>query len=337
LAKQQKIPALSLSHSNNFGRENEYNLIPEHTFYFYKELQKCFISRKNLNDYELSAIRDHYAGLLGGNKPWNYSEPSETKKIKKDYIRKDKKVLVCLSSPDENFAAQTVGILQTNLAHAFKNQLQWLKWVKKIAQKNPKILFWIRPHPRLYPNKRDSRHSELSTKLKLLREKIKGDNLIWPHQNEQGSLWQHLNNTNILFNAWSTVADEFGQKGIPVFTFFPGYNSSGKKLDITARNKSEYEIKFKNLLQKKEKTASPNDYKCWIADYLCKNTFKLVIKLKLIQKHIGKFLFLKNKKEAYYWALFKTNNKPTKINKIQNILTNYIKAQTTNYSRSNRI
>jgi hypothetical protein len=170
LAKQQKIPALSLSHSNNFGRENEYNLIPEHTFYFYKELQKCFISRKNLNDYELSAIRDHYAGLLGGNKPWNYSEPSETKKIKKDYIRKDKKVLVCLSSPDENFAAQTVGILQTNLAHAFKNQLQWLKWVKKIAQKNPKILFWIRPHPRLYPNKRDSRHSELSTKLKLLRE-----------------------------------------------------------------------------------------------------------------------------------------------------------------------
>ena len=136
--------------------------------------------------------------------------------------------------------------------------------------------FWIRPHPRLYPNKRESQLSELA--LHLDREKKAGGpaNFFWPETHEQGSVWSHLGNTDVLFNAWSSLADDFGKNGTPVLTFFPEYSNSGRKIDLSASTVSGYEKIFNKVIQSPGKFSNAEAHKKWRAYFLRANTFQLL-------------------------------------------------------------
>ena len=277
LGRKKGIPTLCLHHSFNCSKEDEYVLFRGHVFDFLDQIRRNFRPDEPLAPVEMKAIRDHSRALRAGRKPWAYSLPQNGQKNMGRTAKHRKKVLVCLSSPDENFAAQYLGVLpfRQKHVHAFRDQIGWLRWIRKLARRNPKVLFWVRPHPRLYPNKREGQLSQLAKKLEKERKRPGPSNFYWPDQEKQGSVWQHLGNTDVVFNAWSTLADEFGQTGIPVLTFFPSFSNSQRVIDLTESSPRGYEKQFQHALNREISRKTSKLHRRWLADFLCSQIFRL--------------------------------------------------------------
>lgn len=289
IGQKRGIPTLCLHHSFNCAREDEYMLFRGHVFDFLNKLRKNYEPHRPISPYEMRAIQANSQALMAGKKPWAYSSPPKKHETAEATLNYTKKVLVCLSSPDEVFSAQFLGVLPSKNKHVFADQIVWVRWIRGLAQRNPHVLFWIRPHPRLYPNKREGQISELAGKLNRERTRRAPPNFYWPHQEIQGSLWQHLKNTDILFNAWSTIADEFGKTGIPVISFFPHLNNSQFLVDITGKTKTDYERKFSEALKSGKSSHSTKHYIRWLGDFLCTQSFRLKTKPPLIFKMLKIF------------------------------------------------
>lgn len=320
LCQKKKVPFLSLSHSNNSAEDNEFILIKNNTFSFLEDLRKNFKKFYQISAKDLRDVKNHSSAQMQSKKMWNYSAPITNKNIKKTIGKYDKKVLVCLSSPDENFAADFISVLPKQKKGPFFDQIEMLKWVKKISRKNQKILYWIRPHPRLYPNKREKQLSEMAKKLEKERLQKAPKNYFWPILKDQGSLWHHLKDTTILFNAWSSIGDEFGKHGIPVVTFFPQFNNSGSLIDYTSKTKNGYEKIHDDLIKKEKIVDKEKNYLKWISQYLNTNTFHLKTHPPKIFKKILDLINPKTKQKNLYWLVAKTGTTKKNLKKIESIL-----------------
>lgn len=320
LCQQQKIPFLSLSHSNNSAEDNEFILIKNNTFKFLQKLRETFRENNQISAEDLRNVKNHSAAQMQSRKLWNYSAPIANKNIPKTIGKYEKKVLVCLSSPDENFAAEFIRVLPKKNKGPFLNQIEMLRWIKKLSRKNQNILYWIRPHPRLYPNKREKQLSEMAKKLKKEQLKKAPKNYFWPNFKDQGSLWHHLKNTTILFNAWSSIGDEFGKHGIPVVTFFPQFNNSGSLIDYTSKTKNGYEKIHDDLIKKEKVVDKEKNYLKWISQYLNTNTFYLKTHPPKIFEKILNLINPKTKQKNFYWLVAKTGTPKKNLKKIENIL-----------------
>ncbi len=324
LSEKRGIPLLSLSHSNNFSKEDEFILLKDNTFNFLNKLRQNFNPDKKLTNKEIISIKKHSAALLKGKKIWNYSDPMNKAEDKKSNQGYSKKILICLSSPDENFAANFIGVLPEKQRGPFSSQIEWLHWVRNLSLNNPNYLYWIRPHPRLYPNRREGQVSELAERLEVLRRMSSPPNFFWPEQKDQGSLWSHLKNTNVVFNAWSSIGDEFGKNGVPVVTFFPKYNNSGSLIDHTSTTQNGYKRIHDQLVKGAKENSKQKAYLRWIADYLCADTFNLQTKPNSFLKKALNIIKPNNKESNYYWLLSKKrsnkrNNEIIRQNLYKNI------------------
>ena len=217
----------------------------------------------------------HTLGLFVSKKPWAYSEPKKTSLSFQTEKRSRKKILVLLSSPDELAGLKLLHLLPPEKNHPFKDQIGWLRWIFSMAQKYPMCEFHIRPHPRLYPNKRDKATAEFSIKLEEIKTKNRAPNIVWPSRELQGSVWDHLENTDLVFNAWSTVGETFAQNHIPIFTFFPQFANSGNELGFTGRTPQAYEDKFQVILKGRLPKGTRKQAIRWLSAFLCTNNFFL--------------------------------------------------------------
>lgn len=278
LGNRRGIPILSLHHSFNAGEEDGFVLFRNHVFSFLEELQVRFPQKSRLGGCGWQAIRRHESALFRSRKLWSYSTPRERGfrgAGKRDFPRK---ALVCLSSPDEVFAARYVGVLPPARKPAFVDQVAWIRWVRQQAREHPETLFWIRPHPRLFPNRREGQMSALGVKLEKERGKPHPPNFFWPPETEQGSVWQHLADTDVLLNAWSTLGEPFGRRGVPVITFFPGFANSGDRVGWTARTPQGYSLLLARLLRQPKDWSHTASSEAWTADFLTHNRFRLRIR-----------------------------------------------------------
>jgi len=321
IAKRRGIPFLSLHHSHNAGIDDEFTLVRDDIFRFLRQLQKHFKKirpdQRNLN--HVNSMHDQ--AIFSSKKIWSYSSARENKPAFLPSQKYAKKVLVSLSSPDEVFAAQFINVVpESSRRHAFSNQIQWLRWVKLLAVRYPDVLFWIRPHPRLYPNKREKRISQLARLLEIERTTPAPENIFWPAPEEQGSVWHHLERTDILFNAWSTLADDFGKQGIPVITFFPDFSNSGRVVDYFSSSVEGYEKLFSRVIRNPSARSRKTLHQKWRFLFLKANTFSLSLKRSMLFRLISKVF---PKKDKIIWntrALFLKNSKTTVKNEKLNTL-----------------
>ena len=77
----------------------------------------------------------------------------------------EKTCIVLLSSEDEYYATNLVGYYSASSTNLFENQIEWLKYIKKISQEMQNVLFVIRMHPREYPN---SRSNSMSSNVDII-------------------------------------------------------------------------------------------------------------------------------------------------------------------------
>ena len=283
LGDQLKIPSLCLHQSFNMDEEEEYVPFKNNVTEFLTHLQKKAGHNKSaLSQIEKSKIKKHIAGLFSAKKPWAYSAPiSSVNTESASRLQGAKqKVLVALSSPDELLGLELLSLLPKNIKQPFRDQISWLLWIFSLAPKFPHVQFFIRPHPRLYSNKRETKKSEFSSHLEKIEKKWRPANVVWLKQENQGSIWDHLKDTDILFNAWSSVGDIFAYHNIPVLQFFPRFTNSGKAFGISGPSKKYYEEKIRQILAGKSVKKTRRDAQNWLSAYLCTNTFKLVWKAK---------------------------------------------------------
>jgi len=287
--------------------------------------------RKNLKSSKINFknIKLHVEGIIKNTRPWHYSKPFESKFDKK--IEKDKsKVLVTLSSNDEVYSARIIGFYHTNNG-IFSDQITWLRWVVKLAGKYPNTEFHIRPHPRIYPEKRSPVLSPFAATLEKIRKKIKAKNVHWPENDQQGSVWAHVKDTTLVLNGWSSVADVFGFLGIPVICFFPNYSPNHGYSEITAKNLNEYETKIKNILQSRKRTPNKTVLS-WLSLLLSYNTFEIKWETPLWIKYI-RMVWPKNMRDKFdlvkftkYAKIFADDSKIFKIIRSQVRKKNLLKS-----------
>lgn len=276
LGEKIKVPSLCLHESFHMNDNEEYMMFKANIFEFLKEIQKNSIKTSlPLSRRLQQKITGHIHGLFEGKKPWAYSAPKTSRIISRKARPNRPKILVALSSPDELVGLELLGLLPSIKKSAFRDQISWLRWVFVMGKKFPQAEFFIRPHPRLYPNKRESQPSEFLLQLEKMQNEPRPINVLWPIQEFQGSIWDHMNDTDILLNAWSSVGDVFAYHGIPVFTFFPQYANSGEKLGICGSSAGYYERKLRHFLTKKNRQAVERQAQKWLGAFLDTNTFRL--------------------------------------------------------------
>jgi hypothetical protein len=242
-----------------------------------------------------SNIKSHIEGIIRGTRPWHYSESITTPKNIKN-SNKTSKVLVTLSSNDEVSSARKLGFYKSG-KDIFSSQVKWLKWILKFAKNHPSTDFWIRPHPRIYSDKRNAVCSPFAKTLEKIRSRVNANNVIWPTQDQQGSLWKHLYDTTLVINGWSSIGDVFSFFKIPVVCTFPNLSPYNKISQITAKNIGEYNLKMAKLIKSKKR--KPNKKLLQKLNLLLShNTFEIKWEVPFVINYIRK-IWPKNKREKF--------------------------------------
>jgi hypothetical protein len=322
LSKKLKIPIFSAYEGYHANKNDEFIIQKNDNSLFLEEILKNR-SINHINTKDIENIKHHISGIIHGTRPWHYSQKTIAED-KREPKKSRTKVLITLSSADEVVAANSLGILPKIKNKIFDNQIDWLKWVFRFAKKHPEALFYIRPHPRIYPNNREDILSPFARKLAKIRNEERPKNVIWPVQEEQGSLWQHLDDTDIMLNGWSSVSEVFGIYGIPTYCFFPKYSNSTGKTEKTFNYLRMYETDISRTI-KNPKRKKNTKLILWLHKLLTHNTVQIQWSLPKWFRHIRRFIPAK-KRESFDINIFNRFAQiHANVSKIINIIEYQIK------------
>lgn len=202
-------------------------------------------SEANPIDAESAAkVTEHFEQLLSGRHFAVFSAPhGGSSEIRQRWgIAPEQKILLMtLSSYDEAYAALLIdGFPQAKVfSDVFRTQAEWGRATVDWVASRPDMFLVIRVHPRDFPNKRESTRSEQSFMLEGLLESVpKNVHVNWPSENV--SLYDLLEETDVLLTGWSVTALEALVLGIPVVTYDANLPSYPSDIHYTGRSAAEY-------------------------------------------------------------------------------------------------
>jgi len=227
LAAARGIPHYYLAAAGNLSDRLQRLVVAKgHSMNFQKNNISHWPKLKHLpcSPDSLRYVTDHFQQLFRGKNPFVYSAPISNSKgdLRVHFgIRAEQKVLsAVLSSYDEIYASQIVGLWPSDFVSIFPTQVEWLQAIIEYVAARPDLFMIVRVHPRELPNRRDSVSSESAKKLaevlSTLPDNIK---VNWPA--EGISLYEIANITDVCLNAWSSAGKELTLLGIPVVTYAP--------------------------------------------------------------------------------------------------------------------
>jgi hypothetical protein len=245
LAEKSGILTYCLHATNNFSRRlsrlEVYQGVSQQHQAYIKKLwpsikDKIFLSRESIENTCL-----YMSTLLDSKLDFTYS-PKANKidpRTFYDIPIEQNVVLVTLSSNDERFAASFSGIPQfTSSASAFSSQLDWISYVIDMSRQLTNIRFVIRPHPRDFPNKRESKLSEFGQKLSNLFDGEDQLVIDWPSNKISAYDWIPF--TSLLLYSWSSIAKEFALFGVPTLGFCDSLITYPRSITIIQTSKDLY-------------------------------------------------------------------------------------------------
>ena len=133
----------------------------DHTYRFMKELRAEWSRFKDrpCPPELIDQITGHFLVLFSGTSVFAYSSAAgkQPLDVRKAFgINEHQRLLVAtLSSPDERFAAQTIGVVGPDEGMLFPNQIEWIRALVRFVASRPDLFLLIRVHPREFPNKRE--------------------------------------------------------------------------------------------------------------------------------------------------------------------------------------
>jgi hypothetical protein len=167
LARDRHIPTYFLHAGGNlYNRLETLWIGRDSTLNFCQSLKSYWPAYQNkpCSKASLEQITNHFIELLKGQSFLAYSsaKSDSQKDIRKIFgINDQQKILTAtMSSYDERFAAETIGVLPSNYNLLFPKQVDWIQALIQFAQDRQDLFLIIRVHPREFPNKRESAKSE---------------------------------------------------------------------------------------------------------------------------------------------------------------------------------
>lgn len=230
VASRNRVPIFSIQ-ASGFNHEMyqsiSIHVSDEHAFLYPHTRSVRRKMTVPLNSYEVQSVTKHLEGLFNSSNAWVYSTAVERFKVN-DFILKmlelsggRQVVLLALSSADEMFAARVIGVDIPNLINNEEDlQLKSIDEIINYFSLHTDKFLLIRPHPREFPNKRDSIVSQHGIKLRELLSHIPSNVLVnWPEDNV--SIYSFIPHVSLLINNSSSVGLEFAALGIPILNLDP--------------------------------------------------------------------------------------------------------------------
>ena len=225
LAERRGVPAYFLHTGGNLSRRLETMLLGRGDgIKFYGELMSFWHRIEDIPCSEklLRPVTDHFLELLRGRNVFAYSAPksAEVADLRQRFgIPPGRRVLVAtMSSPDERFGAETIGVLQAARPSNFGSQVEWINALCHWISCRADLFLIVRVHPREFQNKREGVTSEHATSLsKSLSQMPSNVKVNWP--SEQISLYDLADIADVFLNAWSAAGKEMTLLGLPVVAY----------------------------------------------------------------------------------------------------------------------
>jgi hypothetical protein len=175
-----------------------------------------------LDKESIEIVSEHLTALLSGESAFVYSTKADGKKLdqvsEKLRLTSEKKtLLVLLTSEDEFFAADLVDAIPSisSWKGIFKDQLAWLSWLIKFAERHNELNVVVRVHPRMLPNKRERITSPYIREVTdLLSDPPPNVRINVP--SDEISLYDLMQFTDLVLNKRSSAGLELLAYGIPV-------------------------------------------------------------------------------------------------------------------------
>lgn len=170
----------------------------------------------------MSLVSEHFLELLKGQNIYVYSKGRSRKPFdaRKHFgLSPDQKLIVAtMSSNDEEAAGIIVGAQKPRENMLFETQIEWVQALLQFISARPDLFLVIRVHPREFPNRREGRKSQHAHLLESALADLPGNAAVnWPDQNI--SLYDLVDQTDVFLNAWSSVGREMPMLGIPVVIY----------------------------------------------------------------------------------------------------------------------
>jgi hypothetical protein len=246
MAELRSIPSYFLHAGGNLSRRLETLLIGRKDgFKFYDDLLDYWPRVKQLPCPEqlLEPVTDHFLELLRGRSAFVYSAPrfgnSSELRGKFRVPAGARVMVVTMSSPDERFAAETVGIPKRAANPIFPSQIEWIRALVEFVKPRPDLHLIIRVHPREFPNKREGVKSGHAVTLEHELSALPGNAIVnWP--GDGVSLYDLAEIADVFLNAWSAAGKEMALLGIPVVTYSGDLIAYPRDLNYCAATKGEY-------------------------------------------------------------------------------------------------
>ncbi len=254
LAKSQDIATYFLHAGVNLSDRLETILIGKNsTFDFHQELLNYWFIYQNQTCSQklIKKVTDHFLSLLNGQHFLVYSSPRKGNPVDiRLYfgIQESQEILVAtMSSYDEIFAAETVGIISNEHDLIFPKQIDWIKSLVDFTESRPDLFLIVRVHPREFPNRRDSVKSDHTLAIQeLLQNLPKNVRANYPSDNI--SLYDLAEHTDLFLNAWSSAGEEMSFFGIPVVIYSRELVFYPPELHYVATSKNDFFSKIDEAL-----------------------------------------------------------------------------------------
>jgi hypothetical protein len=211
----------------------------------FQDWMRRFIQNWNALPTTAQGIRNatiHFLALTTGQTVWVYSAPKSAKHFDvREYFGikpKQKVLLATLSSYDELYSSQMMGVMDT-YPLIFSNQVEWIREVISFVKQREDLFLIIRVHPRELPNLRDAVHSRHAQMLAdELKELPKNVRVNWP--SDGISLYDLIPLVDVGLNGWSSAGKELAMLGVPVVIYTKDILFYPHTLNLLAKDRSNY-------------------------------------------------------------------------------------------------
>lgn len=245
VAALRGVPQYYLHAGDNLSRRLQTLVLAKnHAFSYYNHLRNCWdaFEHRPCPPDAMRAATDHLLEVARGRSAWAYSAASGSSMDLRELfgIKEGQKVICAtMSSDDERFGGEVVGVLPSLDGLLFPKQVDWVRALVEYAQSKPELFLVIRVHPREFPNKREG---VLSDHARLLKEAFSDlpDNVRvnWPTENV--SLYDLAAITDVFANGWSSAGKEMTSLGLPVVLYSPMLALYPASLNYVGTTMSEY-------------------------------------------------------------------------------------------------
>lgn len=245
LAEICGIPQYYLHAGDNLSnRLKTLVLAKNHAFSYYWHLRgewKRFANRPCPSN-AMRAGTNHLLEVSRGRSVWAYSAASGNRAdLRQTFgIGPGQKVICAtMSSDDERFGGEVVGVLPSLDGVLFPKQVDWIRALIGYVETRPDLFLIIRVHPREFPNKREGILSDHAVLLKeALDELPQNVRVNWPTENV--SLYDLAAIVDVFANGWSSAGKEMVSLGLPVVLYSPELALYPTQLNYVGTTREEY-------------------------------------------------------------------------------------------------